>query len=164
MSDLEYEESRKGKLEEFSAKHFATFITVRKVLFDELALSPSATMTVFSTDDNNIYAAIESDTVLRLGDVERLVKEAGFRPTHYAAPQGHKGYFIQHAYNIFTAVYPGRTKWTPDQETYYQLLAPYSPALVKLGGMFGSVRQYNTFGKVWQVVYRPSDRIYTAGR
>ena len=156
MSTVDYEESRKYDLEAFSAKYFAMPITVRTILFDDLALSPSATMTVFATTDRCVYGAIESTTMLRLGDVERLVKEAGFKSSHYVAPNGHKSYFLQYAYNIFTKVYPSRTQWTADQEQYYQLLVPYSPALVKLSGLNGSVRQYNKFGNAWQVVYQPS--------
>jgi len=164
MSDLEYELSRNRELEAFCAKHFAKNIRVRKVLFDALPVSPAASMTVFSTEKHGVFAAIESENnaVLRLGDIERLVKEAGFSPSHYVAPEGHKGYFLQRAYNIFTSVYPSRTVWTPDQESYYQLLVPYSPALVKLGSLRGPVRRYNVFSKSWQVVFEPSSHLFVS--
>lgn len=164
MSDLEYEEARIRELEAFSSRYFDASVKIHKVLFDDLSLSQSVTMSVFSTTDKSIYAAIESEDLLRLGDVERLVKEAGFKPTSYLPPLGHKSYFIQRAYNIFTTVYPSRTKWTPDQQAYYQLLVPYMPALVKLGGLTGSIRQYNSYGKKWQVIYEPSNRMQVAKR
>ena len=162
MSDLEYEKSRKHELETFCTTHFSKNIHVRKVLFDALPVSPTASMTVFSTEKHGVFAAIELEgtATLRLGDIERLVKEAGFLPSHYVAPDGHRGYFLQRAYNIFTSVYPSRTVWTPDQESYYQLLVPYSPALVKLGSLRGPVRRYNVFSKSWQTVYEPSNRAY----
>lgn len=159
MSTVDYEESRKYELEAFSVRHFAMPVTVRTILFDDLTVSSSATMTVFTTTDNAVYGAIESTTLLRLGDIERIIKESGFKASHYVAPGGHKSYFTQHAYNIFSRVYPARTKWTKDQEEYYQLLVPYSPALVKLNGLSGSVRQYNPFGNTWHVIYRPSNRM-----
>jgi hypothetical protein len=164
MSDQEYEESRRHELETFCARHFAKNIHVRKVLFDDMSVSHTASMTVFSTDDHSIFAVIETNgkDVLRLGDVERLVKDAGFSPSHYVAPDSHRSYFLQRAFNIFTSVYPSRTTWTPDQEAYYQLLVPYSPALVKLRGLRGPVRRYNTFSNTWQIVYELSNHIYAS--
>lgn len=163
MSDPDYENNRKQELEQFAAHHFATKLSVRKVLFDDLTLAENVSMTVFSTRDNAIYAAIESshDDVVRLGDIERLIKHAGFSPSHYLAPNGHTNYFVQRAYNIFASVYPGRHNWTEDQEQYYQLLVPYSPGLVRLGTLLGPVRRFNTFGNNWQVIYEPSKKLMT---
>lgn len=162
MSDLEYETSRKHELEAFCTKYFAKNIRVRKVLFDALPVSQTATMTVFSTQKHGVFAVIESedDGTLRLGDIERTIKRAGFSPSHYVAPGGHKGYFLQRAYNIFSSVYPSRTVWTPDQKSYYQLLVPYSPALVKLSSLRGPVRRYNVHSKSWQIVYEPSTHVF----
>lgn len=164
MSDPEYNETRKRELESFSNEQFRVDIAVRSILFDDLTLSPGSSMTVFSSQANGIYGLIESDDAVRLGSIEKMVKEAGFVPIHYYTPGGLKNYFIQRAYNIFTSVYPARHKWTNEEETYYQLLVPYSPALVRLGGVRGSIRRFNRFSNSWEIIYEPSDHLRLSGR
>ena len=164
MSDPEYDETRKRELESFSKEQFRVDVTVRTVLFDDLTLSSGSSMTVFSTHTNSIYGLVESSDALRLGNVEKMVKEAGFVPVHYYSPGGLKNYFIQRAYNIFASVYPARRKWTGEEETYYQLLVPYSPALVRLGGVRGSIRQFNRFSNSWEIIYEPSDHLRLSGK
>jgi len=162
MSDVEYNKARQHELEQQTAREFRLTVSVRAVLFDDLPLSATAAMTVFTSHNNHLYALIESTDQLRAGNIEKFVKDAGFLPSHFYAPQGHKSYFKQHAYNIFKSVYPGRTAWTDEEEAYYSLLTPYSPALVRLSGVRGVVRGYNRFAKTWEVVYEPSPVVQKA--
>lgn len=164
MSDPEYNEARKRELEFFSNKQFRVDVVVRNILFDDLTLSPGSSMTVFSSQNNGIYGLIESNDSLRLGNVEKMIKEAGFVPIHYYTPSGLKSYFVQRAYNIFTSVYPARHKWTSEEEAYYQLLVPYSPALVRIGGVRSSIKRFNQFSNTWEIIYEPSDYLRLSGK
>ena len=159
MNSVEYRETRKKEITSSCTHHFAIKVKVREVLFDDITLSPHATMSVFSCHNRKVFALIESTSTLRLGDIERLTKNAGFSPRRYAAPHGHKSYFLQRAYNIFRSVYPGRTQWTHDEESYYSLLVPYSPALVEIDGLHTTIRRFNTFSNSWQVIYEVPQRL-----
>lgn len=162
MDNRDYDKTRQYELEAASAQYFSVELHVRQVLFDYLQLNQTAAMTVFSTDKKNLYAYVESSESLNLSTVERLIKKAGFVPSHYAAPHGNKNYFKQRAHTIFKSVYPGRNKWTEGEEAYYMLLAPYSPALVKLRGINGNIQSYSKRGKSWNVIYEPSNRLLSA--
>lgn len=160
MNDAEYEESRKRELETLCLERFGKPIIVQTILFDDMPASPSAAMTVFSSSDRIIYAVVESSDSLRLGDVKKLLKNAGFEPGSYIAPYGYKNYFRQQARKIYAQVYPARGSWSDDEELYYHMLVPYSPALVRLRGVSGPIRRYNRFGNNWQIVHQPSPRLY----
>ena len=160
MNDVDYAATRKRELASLCQQQFGKSISIQKVLFDDMPVSEKASMTVFSCSDHTIYAIIESPEVLQLGDVKKIVKNTGFKLSHFVAPADNREYFEQHALRIFTSVYPARHDWTEEEKAANFLFVPYSPALVKISGVSGPIRRYNRFGQAWQTIYQPSQRLY----
>jgi hypothetical protein len=156
MSDAEYITSRTREIAAECQRHFGATVSVRNLLFEDLALSPSMTATVFTTYADEVYALCDSTEPVRLGDVQRLIKKAGFTPAAYAAPGADTAYFHREGYAQFLRAYPGRKTWTSEESSYYQKLVPYAPALVRISGLRGPVRRFNSFSGTWQNIYEPS--------
>jgi hypothetical protein len=156
MTEVEYNKIRRAEIESLCLRKFQTDLTVKTLLFEDVPITKGASATVFSTPDHTIYALCVSEVPLRFRDIQRSIKSMGFFPGAYAAPYGDKNYFKREGYEIFRSAYPGRTQWTSAEESYYQTLAPYAPALVRLSGVSSQVRRYNEISNRWQKIYEPS--------
>jgi hypothetical protein len=164
MTDVEYHKIRRAEIESLCLRKFQTDLTVKTLLFEDVPIAKGALATVFSTPDHYIYVLCESEVPLRFRDIQRAIKSMGFFPGAYAAPHGDKNYFKREGYEIFRNSYPGRTKWTSNEESYYQTLAPYSTALVRVCGVGSQVRRYNEFCNQWQKIYEPSRALSRSAR
>lgn len=159
MTDVEYNKIRRAEITALCQSEFKTNLTIKNFLFEDVSITKGASATVFSTPDNQIYVLCTSEVPLRFRDIQRSIKSMGFFPSAYAAPYGDKNYFKREGYEIFRNSYPGRTKWTSNEESYYQTLVPYSPALVRVSGVGNQVRRYNEFCNQWQKIYEPSQAV-----
>jgi hypothetical protein len=74
----------------------------------------------------------------------------GMKAEKYLPPDANENYFLRFGQKIFQDVFPGR-KISTNQDTlsYYQTLAPYSPALVRISKIDGEIRQYSKIGQKW---------------
>ncbi len=142
--------------------YFKVSVDVKSILFEDVPIAKGAFATIFSTPDHRVYALCTSNTSLSLRDIQQIIKSMGFKSKGYYAPHGDKDYFRRLGREIFRNAYPARIKWTAEEESYYQTLAPYSPALIQLGGVSRQIRRYNEMSNTWQKIYEPARRIWRA--
>lgn len=159
MTDAEHLARQRVEIRALCKRRFKTDIEVRYILFEDISIAKGATATVFSTLDHRIYALCLSDTALSLRDIQHMIKSMGFKAKGYFAPEGDKSYFRRLGYEIFLKAYPARMKWTSEEELYYQTLAPYSPALVRLDGVGRQILRYNEVSNKWQKIYEPTRKM-----
>ncbi|MDQ5982299.1 MAG: hypothetical protein QG549_296 [Patescibacteria group bacterium] len=87
---------------------------------------------------------------MTLGDVRRVVKRMGMDAEAYYPPEMDVRYFTRFARKAFLSVYPGREIVNNSDLQYYQNLALYSPALVRIGRVNGQIRRFNARAGSWQ--------------
>ena len=159
MSDREYSVQRVAQTQHVCTNHFSLPIQVSAILFDDIEGSKESYTTLFSTTKGDVYALTTSDAPLLLVDVRNMMRSMNIEPAAYAAPGGDKGYFMRRGHEAFRNTYPGRSSWSSQEALFYQTLAPYSPALVKVARIKDAVRSFNTSTGRWHKAYEFSYNI-----
>ena len=124
---------------------FGEFLKIREIIADRIALSRSAYLTVFLTDDDRLYAFITAKSHLLLDDVVKMLHRAGIIAEFYFPPIGRDDYFYEMGLARFKQVYPGRRTATEQDLAFYKTLAPYNPALALVRRIKdGRIRTFDT--------------------
>ena len=139
-----------SQIEKFCFNYFTVSLQINRVLINSMPTSHNSFTTVFTTNNHAVYALCLSDELLELADIKNIIKHAGMKAESYLPPYADENYFLRYGKNIFLSVFPGRKTCTPQETTFYQTLAPYNPALVKIEKVNGELRQYNIFCEKWQ--------------
>ena len=128
-------------------------LTIDEILYDDIETGKGAYCVLFRTKRREIYALYMAKQPQTLLSVRHTVRSMGLEAESYAAPYGDKLYFKRKGFEIFKQAYPGRTQWTKQEQSFYQTLVEYSPALVKIAKIHGEVRRYNpNYSTKWQKV------------
>lgn len=139
-------------LQQLCQANFGVDLTIERIVASDLSSGKDCTITVFETTSHDFYAYCDSTTPLTLRDVKRLMRRAGIKASLYMPPVDQPHYFTRFSVQAFNAAFPGRALHADDDLTFYESLAPYTPALVKVAEISGELREYRLDSRQWQKV------------
>ena len=145
--------SQVENLESFCADYFGVNLRILKIIQSDIPSGEKLYTTVFMTNRNELYALCNDDDSLSLADIKKVIKSMGMEAEVFLPPNADKDYFLNYGKKVFQSVFPDRKTISAEETTFYQTLAPYSPALVRINRVGGEIRQYNKFGKIWQKTF-----------
>jgi hypothetical protein len=132
-------------LERAAKALFGLDIDISQVIVRNVAVSRTATATVFLTKKKQLLAFIHGPSRLLMGDVKKIVARMGLKAELYFPPKGQPDYFDTLALEKFREVFPGRGHVTDSDLVFYRTLAPYNPALVMISEVKnGEIYQYDS--------------------
>lgn len=149
MSYIGLQTLTNSQIEAYCRNYFAQSITVSRILAENIDCNHDRFANIFYDIDGQLYAIIFSNNTMSLGDVRKIVSAIGMNAEGYFTPTGNRQYFYNYAKDVFQMVYPNRTSMTTEDLSYYQTLAPYNPALVKVKAVNGELRSYKTTAGQW---------------
>lgn len=144
------------ELEKKIAATFSIDVDIDSVIAFRVPISRTGEATLFLTSKKHLYLYIDSQPVLTLGDVRKIVGKMGLKAESYVPPAGRPRYFDEVGTARFQEVFPGRRVATDADIAYYRTLAPYRPALVLISEVLdGTVYQYDADARTG---WRPSTK------
>jgi hypothetical protein len=154
MTVSEFNLLRRRECEEIIPKAFHVYLPISEFLFDDIETGPHSYAVLFKSGQD-AYALIltEEGYTQTLNDVRRIVKGMGLEAQRFFPPGADPLYFYEEGVKHFLDVYPGRKQWKKDDITFYQSLADYSTALVRLSSVNGEIRRFNTHSSSWQKAF-----------
>jgi hypothetical protein len=157
VADLYQEVTELIDLEGTCRAHFDAPLDIKRIVASNIPTGKSSHTTVFETKDRNVYALCESDLPLTLADIKKIMRGMGIEAKEYLPPAFDKDYFLNYGRDAFLAAYPGRKLVTNDDLSYYESLAPYTPALIKIARVKHELRQFVPVVNQW---YKTLDYSY----
>lgn len=136
-------------LEQTCKENFAIDITVKQIIARDVYAGKDSYATLFEDNQGLLYAFCDG-TSLTLADVKEIVHGMGMEADTYFPPYGDPHYFLEQGKKNFFAVFPGRISVKDDEIRFYQTLAVYNPALVRITRVKGEIREFSPLGKRWQ--------------
>lgn len=137
-------------IQQICQEEFGVSFDVKRIIADSLLTDKGSYTTVFETTSHEIYAYCHSDNDLTQRDIKRILNRAGIKPNAYLPPAGQPHYFTHFGIAGFKTAYPGRVLQPGNDLSFYESLAPYNPALVKVSEIGGELREYNRALNIWQ--------------
>ncbi len=140
-------------IEQSAKQLFGMTLEIDQVIVRHVPVSRTVTATVFLTTKKQLYAYIDGQSRLTLGDVRKIITRMGMVAEFFVPPKGQPQYFDTIAREKFRAVFPARSHPSTDDLRYYQTLAPYQPALVQILEIKnGEIYQFDTDSRSdWRV-------------
>lgn len=161
MNDVDQEVTTAIEIEHTSRVHFRCDFKVKYVIVGDLETLKGARVTVFETTDHEVFAFCSSEEPLELGDVKRIIRGMGLNASHYLPPAQHHSYFINYGKLAFTTAFPGRHITSNDDLSFYESLAPYNPALIKIRAITDGIYGYIPVLEQW---YKAADFTYISSK
>jgi hypothetical protein len=137
-------------LEEACRKQFSVSVVLDEVIAERVTVGVASEATIFRTTNNIHYAYIASQSNLALADVKAIIRNMGAEADTFLPPHGDAEYFRRIGLKKFKAVFPGKHVTSADDTRYYETLAPYSPALVRLSKIKGDIFEYSIERRQWK--------------
>lgn len=132
-------------LEKAIAKQFGIAVSVDAVIARNFPVSRTSEATLFLSDKKQLYLYVSGRQQLTLGDVKKMVFNAGLKAQGYLTPKDWPHYFDDIGTEKFRQVFPGRTHISADDISFYRTLVPYNPALVLISEVVdGTVKQFDS--------------------
>ncbi len=139
-------------LEQILRDNFSLELNVRRVVLRDAPVSRSAAATVFMDDRNGLYVYVAAKGQQLLDDVAKIVSRMGLEAERFMPPEGDSDYFDAIGRERFKDMFPGRTPHSEDDIRYYKKLAPYNPALIKVGAVkTGEIKRFDAELGQWRV-------------
>jgi hypothetical protein len=129
---------------------FGLKLTITEVVARNVPTSYTSGATFFRTAPNVLYVFIQSEGTMLLADVRKMVRGMNLDAEEYIPPHGDADYFKRIGIEKFKAMFPGKHIMGDDDTRYYQTLAPYSPALVRIERVKGEIRGFQPESKSWR--------------
>ena len=154
MKVSQYNSLRQFKCESLVPSVFHVYLPVTELLFDDIETGPHSYAVLFKSG-HNTYALLVAEEGYNhtLGDVQRIVKNMGLEAQRFFPPGADPSYFYEEGMKHFLDVYPSLKQWKKEDVTFYQSLASYSPALVRLSSVGGEIRRFNARSNAWQKAF-----------
>ncbi len=131
---------------------FGLKLDIQDVVARQVPTSFTSTATIFRSSPNNLYIFIQSQSKMLLADVRKMVRAMNIDAEGFVPPHGDKEYFKRIGEEKFKSIFPGKHIMSDDDTRYYQTLAPYSPALVRVERVKGEIRGFHYESKTWRKV------------
>lgn len=139
-------------LEKIIGREFDLQLDIIEVIARDVTVGITAKGTVFKTPQNTHYLYITSQGGLNFGDVKRIVRSMGLEPDTFLPPRGDTEYFRRIGIEKFKQMFPGKYLMGDDDTRYYETLAAYNPALVRLAKIKGEILGYTIATGQWHKV------------
>lgn len=145
---------RQRECNELIPRLFHVHLPVTRFLGEDIETGPHSYAVLFESG-NDTYALLiaAKGTEQTLGDVMRIAKGMGITVQRYFPPAADPLYFYQEGVKHFQEAYPARKQWNKDDIRFYQSMASYSPALLRISSVNGSVRRFNVHSNEWQTAF-----------
>jgi hypothetical protein len=131
---------------------FGLKLNISEVVVREIPTGYTSTATLFKTSPNVLYAFIQSQSGQLLADVRKMVRSMNIDAEGYVPPHGDEEYFKRIGIEKFKTMFPGKHIMSDDDTRYYQTLAPYNPALIRVARVKGDIRAFHFESKSWRKV------------
>lgn len=139
-------------LEKACQSAFNVKLTVTEVIARNIPTGYTSTATVFKTSPTNLYAYIVSEGTLVFADVRKIIRNMNVEADAYLPPHGDAEYFKRIGVQKFKTMFPGKHIMNDEDTRYYETLAPYNPALVRIARVKGDIRSFHFESKLWRKV------------
>lgn len=127
-------------------------LNIKEVIVRDIPTGYTATATLFKTSPNVLYALIRSQSTMLLADARKMARGMNIDAETYVPPHGDAEYFQRIGVQKFKEMFPGKHIMSDDDTRYYQTLAPYNPALVRVSRVKGDIRAFQIETKAWRKV------------
>lgn len=132
------------ELEKKVKTSFGINLDVDTVISRHIPAGRSIDATLFLTSKKQLYAYIDSQAPITLGDVQKIASRMGLKAESFIPPKGRPNYFDEIGTEKFQVVFPGRRVVDASDIIYYRKLSPYRPALVLVSEISdGTIYQYD---------------------
>jgi hypothetical protein len=131
---------------------FGLKLNISEVVVREIPVGYTAIATLFKTSPNMLYCFIQSQSNLVLADVRKILRNMNVDVEGYLPPHGDKEYFQRIGVEKFKTMFPGKHIMGDEDTRYYQTLAPYNPALMRVSRVKGDIRAFHIETKSWRKV------------
>jgi hypothetical protein len=154
MTVQEYNTMRRRECDLITTSLFHVNIPVTNLLFDDVETSEHSYAVLFESGSDT-YALIVAEKGFEhtLGDVRAIVRSMGLKAQRYFPPAADPTYFYNEGVHHFLQAYPARKQWKPEDIHFYESLAEYSPALIRIASIDKEVRRFNTHTHSWQKAF-----------
>ncbi|MFZ1250485.1 MAG: hypothetical protein WAR37_03525 [Candidatus Microsaccharimonas sp.] len=145
---------RQRECNELIPKLFHVYLPVTRLLFDDIETGPHSYAVLFESGRDTYALIVAKDGYDQtLADVKRIVKGMGLEAQRFFPPEADPLYFYDEGVKHFLSAYPGRKQWKKEDITFYQSLASYKTALIRVASIKGEVRRFNTHTSNWQKAF-----------
>lgn len=150
---------RRQHCNELIPRLFHVHLPVSAFLYDDIETGPNSYAVLFESG-HDAYALIiaDEDANQTLADVRNIVRGIGLTAQRFFPPHADSEYFYTEGVKHFKNAYPGRKHWERDDIRFYQSLASYPVALVRIASIDGEVRRFNRQDGKWQKAFNHSFR------
>lgn len=139
-------------LEKTIGREFDLQLDITDVISRDITVGITAKGTVFKTPQNTHFLHVTSQGTLNFGDVKRIVRSMGLEAEAFLPPRGDQEYFKRIGIEKFKQMFPGKYLMGDEDTRYYETLAPYNPALVRLSKIKGEILGYTIATGQWHKV------------
>lgn len=137
-------------LEKACKRYFNLTLTVEEVIARNVTTGMTARGTLFRTAQNTHYLYVGSQSSLTLGDVQRIVRNMQLEADYFLPPRGDEEYFRRIGVARYKEMFPGKYITSEDDIRYYQTLASYNPALIRIARVKGEIREFTIATQQWK--------------
>ena len=137
---------------------FGVALEIKEIVVRKLPTGYASEATVFLTT-SGLYVFVASQGNMLQADVRKMMRVMNVDVEAFIPPHGDAEYFKRIGTQKFKEIFPGKHIMSDDDIRYYQTLAPYNPALVKVERVKGDIRGFHFESKSWRKV-----REYTYSR
>ncbi len=145
-------------LEKSIEQQFALRLDINNAIVRNVTCGTTSQAIVFKTAQNTHYLYVTSQSTMTLGEIKKIVHAMGLEADEFIVPRGDADYFKRIGVEKFKQMFPGKYIMSDGDTSYYETLASYNPALIRLARIKGEIRAYNIAAQKWRKV---KDYAYT---
>lgn len=153
MSDYEYNVMRKRHCETVVREQFHLHLPVDALLFDDIETGTHSYAVLFRSGHHLYALFIDEDNRQTLGDVQSMMRHMGVKPLKILPPHADPDYFTHEARHEFSTAYPAIKLMDPETLRFYRNYASYTPGLVRIAEINGSIKRYVASLSHWQTAF-----------
>lgn len=129
---------------------FGVALKPTDIIARDIPAGIAARATVFGVGAKGLYVYIFSQGGMVLADVKKIIRQMQCEPDMFFPPRADGTYFHRVGVAKFKTLFPGKHITSSDDTRYYETLAPYNPALVRISQVNGELRGFVTESKEWR--------------
>lgn len=137
-------------LEKACQVEFGVRLEVGEMIARDIPTGIASKAWLFKTLQNTHYLFVKAEGNLLLADVRAIVRNMQLEADEYLSPRGDADYFKRFGVTRFKELFPGKYITGDEDIWYYQTLAPYNPALVRVARVKGEIRGYDIATRQWR--------------
>ena len=139
-------------IEEACNRNFDIDLKIQDVIVRGITTGVASQATLFKTAQNTHYLYVSSPSNMTFGDVRKIVQRMNLEAEQFLPPRGDNEYFRRIGVEKFKQMFPGKHLTSDEDIRYYQTLAKYNPALVRISRFKGEINAYTIATQQWRKV------------